>query len=284
MTLRRSRHVFLAVVDYFDRMAGFPSQQCRVSRDHRRILFFPAECAACLLLYDADLVRRQIKQRHQRFLNVVRALHRSTHGHALLPVEGSDHAIRFDIELLLRARGIFALKDVCRLRPNSIHVAFLHQVVLDHFIRTQSFVNIVDRRERFVVNLDKRTGFLKQVFVGMSQQQNRLMHMIDRFRSQIWLIFDNEGNYVLARNVFGRDNREFAPRHAVLKSNFAYMAARDRAAHGNAVPHTRQMQIVNVVSFTRHFASHFFSEHGRPNHVVAHISCPLGGAGKRPSS
>ena len=82
------------------------------------ILFLAAEAAAGLHLDDADLLVRQVEQRRERFVDVVRALHRAPHRHAVLRIGDGDHAVRLDVELLLRAGLVLAFDDDRR-RPRS---------------------------------------------------------------------------------------------------------------------------------------------------------------------
>ncbi len=122
MALGRGRHVFRAVVNNLDGSTGFPGEEGRVPRDHRRIFFLAAEAAARLDLHDANFVFRQIEQFQQRLVNIIRALHRTPDSHAVCGAGNRNHAVVLDVELLLRARAIFAFDDeigaVPRLRPH----------------------------------------------------------------------------------------------------------------------------------------------------------------------
>ncbi len=115
VALGRRDHVFRAVVDELHRAAGLPRQQRRMGRDMRRVLFLAAEAAARLHLHDAHVVPRQAEQRRQRLVHVVRALQRSPDGDAVRRAGDGDHALRLDVELLLRAGFVLAFDD--RARP-----------------------------------------------------------------------------------------------------------------------------------------------------------------------
>ena len=79
MPLRRSRHVFHAVVNNFHWPSRLHRQQRSMRGDHRRIFFLAAESASGLHLHDANFFRRQIAKGHQRFVNVIRTLQRAPH-------------------------------------------------------------------------------------------------------------------------------------------------------------------------------------------------------------
>ena len=83
-------------------------------RDHGRIFFLAAKRAAGFRLHDANSILGQVEKRHQRLVDVVRTLQRAPDRDALLGVERGDHAVVFDVELLLRAGGVFAFDDVVR--------------------------------------------------------------------------------------------------------------------------------------------------------------------------
>ena len=55
-----------------------------MSGNERRIFFFAAKPAARFSLNDANLFFRQVKQLHERLVNVVRTLHRSPNGNAIV--------------------------------------------------------------------------------------------------------------------------------------------------------------------------------------------------------
>ena len=117
MTFRSRRHVFQAVIDDFHRPSRLHGQKRRVARNDRGIIFLAAESAAGLSLHDTNFLCRQIAQRHQRLVYVIRTLQRTPHRDSLLAIEGRNHPVVFDVKLLLRARGVLAFDDVVGLLP-----------------------------------------------------------------------------------------------------------------------------------------------------------------------
>ena len=134
MPLGRRHHVLGAIVNELDRLAGLPRQQRRMTRDDRRVLFLAAKAAAGLHLHDAHLVGRQVEERPQRLVDVVRALHRAPDRDAVGGVRRRDHAVRFDVELFLRAGLVFALDDELGRRQRAIDVAARDEVVLEDVV------------------------------------------------------------------------------------------------------------------------------------------------------
>ena len=137
MALGRRHHVLRAVVDELHGLPGFPRQQRRVARDDRRVFFLAAKAATGLHLDHAHLVRRQIEERRQRLVNVVRTLHRAPDRHAVGRVRRSHHAVRFDVELLLRAGLVFALDDEVGRGERGVDVPRVTSVVLEDVVRPQ---------------------------------------------------------------------------------------------------------------------------------------------------
>ena len=88
-----------------------------------RELLLPAEAPAGLHLNDADSILRQVEEPGKRVVDVVRALHRAPHRHAVRGVGDRQHAIRLDVELLLRARLVFPLDDDRGRRQRGVDVA-----------------------------------------------------------------------------------------------------------------------------------------------------------------
>src|SRR6185369_18007400 len=97
MALGRRYHVFGAVVDDLDWFTRLPREQCSVTGDQRRILFLATKAAARFRLNDADLLGREAKQRNERFVNVVRTLHRTPDRNAVLRVRDRDSAVVLDV-------------------------------------------------------------------------------------------------------------------------------------------------------------------------------------------
>ncbi len=270
-------HVFGAVVNHLDRFARFPRQQSRVSCNHRRIFFLATKPAAGHGLHHANFFRRQIKQLQQRFVNVIRALHRTPDGYAFCRVGDGDHAVRFDIQLLLSAGFVFAFDDKISLRPSGIHVAFLDQKLFEDVVFAPDGLGFVQRifdgengGQRFDVERDRTPGFFQQVFVFVRQQQNRLFRMVYKFISQIRLIFQNQRHAVSAGNIFGGDDGEFVPGNAVAELNAAQPSARNRRTHSHAVQHVGKGQIVHIPGVPGDFINTFFAEYRLANDWVWH--------------
>ena len=124
MTLRGGGHIFESVINNFYGLAGFHREERGVGSDHRRILFLATERAAGFHLHDTDAIGGESKKFHEGFVDVVRALERAPDGEAMLGIEGGDHAVVFDVELLLRAGGVFRFDDEVGVLKGGVEVAF----------------------------------------------------------------------------------------------------------------------------------------------------------------
>src|SRR3954465_14769508 len=98
---------------------------------------------------------------NQGLVNVVRALQGTPNRNTFFRVRHSEHPVRLDIELLLSPSRILALDDELRLVPDTIYVAFIHQVTLKHVILApddllalKRFIGIEHGGQRIVINLD----------------------------------------------------------------------------------------------------------------------------------
>src|SRR2546430_13261614 len=117
----------------------------------------------------------------------------------------------------------------------------------------------------------------------MREQNDWLFRMVNSFVGEIRLIVENQSDVVLARNVSGRNDREFVPGNEVgatcffllslwerlgegaqhsgwlLERDRLYAPARDRAAHRNAMQHPVELQIIDVERRTGNFLAAFFA-------------------------
>ena len=151
-------------------------------------------------------------------MHVIGTLQRAPHRDPLRRIERRDHSVIFDVELLLRAGRILAFDDEVGLVPNTVDVAFLDQVCLEHVVRApnnfRAALALFDRedaRKRFVFDRHRLNRLGKNMAVGMGQQQNRLFGMIDELRGQTGLIVNDQRDAILARNIFRGDDYEFVP-------------------------------------------------------------------------
>jgi hypothetical protein len=115
MPLRRRQHVFDAVVEQFHRAPGLHREQRRMTGNHRRVFFLPAEAAASLGLNDTDVVVWETEQHLERAVHVVRTLHRAVERDACTAASGAsgygNDAVGLDVELLLMTHAVLAGDD-----------------------------------------------------------------------------------------------------------------------------------------------------------------------------
>ena len=189
-----------------------------MARDDRRVLFLAAKTPAGLHLHDAHLVGRQVEERPQRLVDVVRTLHRAPDRDAVGGVRRRHHAVRLDVELLLRAGFVFALDDEVGGRHRGIDVAAADQVVLEDVVAAPddraAVERVVHREDRWLgIDVDPHVpaGFFEHVAIRVRQQHHWLFRMVDAAVSQARLIVDDEGDAIDAGNVGGRDDDEVGP-------------------------------------------------------------------------
>ena len=268
MTLGGRRHIFGAIVNQLHRFARFPRQQRRVAGDHRRIFFLSAEASAGFHLNDANFLRRQAEQRDQRLVHVVRALHRTPHGDAVLQIGYRDRAVIFDVELFLRAGFVLSFDDDVGFGEAPVDVALVHEVRLENIVVAPDnlfFCNRlferIDARKRLDIDAHQAARFFHQIAVGMRDQDDSFFAMRGDFVGEKRLVVKNQHNVVLPRHVFRSNNGEFIPRDAGLESDAANFSATRRVAHGGAVDHAGKLQVVDVLRLVGDFARALLAGH-----------------------
>ena len=183
-------------------------------------------------------------------------------------IRDRDHALRLDVELLLRGGAVFAFDDQIGARERGIHIAFFEMVGVedivlapDDFFAGERFIEREDRRQRLVFDANGAARLLKQVRIGMSEQDDRLFWMIHGFGGEEGLVALEQRHVVGAWNIRSGDDREFAPGDPGTEFDFANASARDFAADGDAVERAREIEIVHIARAARHFVAAFFPRH-----------------------
>jgi hypothetical protein len=189
-----------------------------VPRDHGRVFFLSSERASGFHLHNANLVFGKAAQRHQRLMNVVRALQRAPHSNSIFGVERRDRSVIFDVQLLLRAGKVLALDDVRRFLPDGVHVTLFNQEGLESIVAAPddcglllAFFHGVHGGKRLVLDGNRVYCLAKLVTVCMGQKQNRFFGMIHGFGGEAGLVVQDQGDAVFPRNVFGRYEYKIVP-------------------------------------------------------------------------
>ncbi len=104
----------------------------------------------------------------------------------------------------------------------------LEQVVVapDHSLRVQRCVDGEYRLERLDLEADQAARFLDQVLVGMGEEKDRLLGVIDALVGEIGLVVEDQGDDIPSGDVGGGDDRDLVPGDARLVDDVAKDAAR----------------------------------------------------------
>ena len=253
MPFRRGRHVFRTVVEELHRAAGLPGEQRGMPGDDRRILLLAAESSAGLHLHHTDFFRGDVEQTNQRLVDVVGALHRTPDGDARFGIGNREHAVRLDVELLLRTRLVLAFHDRRRVAKCLIDITARDQIRLEQVVltpnyraRRQRLLDLEHGRQRFDVDGDVTSTKLHHLTIGMCQQHDRFFGMIYAIARKVGLIVDDQRDAIRSWNIGGRDHRELVPRHAGLVTDVPDDSPRHRAADSRAEHHPRQRHVVHI--------------------------------------
>jgi hypothetical protein len=175
-------------------------------------------------------------------VNVVGTLHRTPDRHTALGVGEGKHAVRLDIQLLLRSRRVFPFNDQGCTLQNGIDITFFDVVGFEEIVAApndlssrQCIVNRQDRGERLDVDVDFEPRLLRPRAIGMRKEQNWLLGVIHDGICEVWLIVDDQFDAVEAGDVRRRDDGELVPGNGRIEADALDAAARDRAAHCHAM-------------------------------------------------
>ena len=280
MALGRGDHVFCAVIDDLDGMAGFIREQCGVAGDQTRVFLFAAERSAGLGLQDADLFVGKIEGNFKGSLDVERALHGPDNGDAFNVTfrvfsDFGEHTVSLDIKLLLGAGLVLAFDDKVGLREGCVDLAMFEVEMLedvsclafapDDLFFCQAVFHGEDGGKRIVGDLDGGYRNGEAFAVGVGKEKNGLFGMVDLFFGEQGLIFEEERHEVAAWDVFGRDDGELVPRDMVREGDAGDAAARDGGADRGTVEEVGACKVVDIVSLSEELGDGLF-----PGDVVAY--------------
>ena len=126
MALGGCGHVLSAIVDHFDGLAGLPGEQRSMGGEHGRIFLLAAKAAAGFGLHNANTIFRQAEEADQSLVHVVGTLQRAPNRDAIRRIGLRDHALGFDVQLLLRAGFVLPFDDEIGTAPDLVDVALFH--------------------------------------------------------------------------------------------------------------------------------------------------------------
>jgi hypothetical protein len=93
----------------------------------------------------------------------------------------------------------------------------------------------------------------------VSEEHDGLFRMVYGAVGEIGLIVENQGDVIGAGNVFGSDYDELVPGNVAVKRDVRDFSASCGTAHGGAVKHFRERQIVNIKRLADDFLAAFFT-------------------------
>ena len=197
-------------------------------------LLFPAEPAAGFHLDDADAILRQIEEPGERVVDVVRALHGAPHGDAVFRAGDGEHAVRLDVELLLRAALVLPFDDDRRSGDRRLDVTLGYAVALEDVVGSpddlasgERVVDGQDRRQRFDLNRNLPPRIVGPRAIAMRDQHDRLLGMIHDIRREVGLVVDDQLDEIVAGDVGGGDDDEVGPIDRRIEGDLLDAAARN---------------------------------------------------------
>jgi len=159
MPLGGGPQVFVSLVNHLHRRTGLDAQQCTVRSEHRWVFLFAAKAAAGGRLNHIDAPMTE--HGCDGLDDIKRALHRADQRKAVVCSGYSDHALGFDVELLLMAHRVGPLNDHTIVSL----VAFVDRDLLEDVVGTKNLNGVVLGCEGIEYS---RQGFDEHLDVGHS--------------------------------------------------------------------------------------------------------------------
>src|SRR5205823_5837874 len=126
-----------------------------------------------------------------------------------------------------------------------------------------------DRRQWGNINTDSTSGSLKEIFVGMREQDDRLFGVVYPFIGKTRLVIDEQRNRILPGDVRCCDDDELVPRNVRGKFDPEYLSACDFTSDRCAEDHAGEDQIIDVLGTAGHLVATFFSRNRLPDDGLA---------------
>ena len=173
VALRRDKHVLFAFKNHLNRPFDFDDSSRELAGDCRRKFFFSAKGASHRGLNDADFIFGITQGINDGVFNVVRTLHRTDQSDFTAFFKISQHALRFDVGLLL-ITGIKSFYNRPLRRFCGLAVITLRKGLVDDAVD-----KVKNRRLFFIVDLNGGDDFIDDALVGTDHEENRLTDIVD---------------------------------------------------------------------------------------------------------
>src|ERR1700675_3018129 len=128
-------------------------------------------------------------------MHIVGALQRAPYGDALLRIETRDHSVVFDVQLLLRAGGVFRFDDVVGVLKRAFYISLINEVGFEDIIRAPNnfrkllaFLDSEDRWKRVIFDGNGFNCFSQKISVRVREEEDGFLGMIDQYFREAGLI------------------------------------------------------------------------------------------------
>ena len=242
--------------------------------DHGRVFFLASEAAAGLHLHNTDALGWHVEEAGERGVHVIGTLHRPPHRYAVAGIGDREHPHRLDVELFLGAGLVHAFDDHgVAGGERGVDVSLRHRVTLegvvfapDDLAARQRIVDGKYRRQRLVFDRHPAPRLVGPRAIGMGDEDDGLFRMIDLLEGEIRLVVGDQLDAVAAGNVGRGDDDVVGPVDPGVEADGGDAAARNGAAHGDAVQHARLPHVVHVERLPGHLGAPFLAP-DRPSHL-----------------
>src|SRR5882762_5423667 len=258
------REIFVAIVNQTHRTPRLASQERRVNRDDRGILFLAPESAPGLGLDHDRLFVAERQRSLQRAMHVVGTLQRPDDLDPAPGLRDRDGTLRLDVELLLEAdleRSLNYL-DILQTIENFVNLALTD---LDRAVGLSGPIDIKDRLQRLVLDGDRTLGGGQGLAVRSGNEEDRLLAVADLLGRERRLIVADQLNDVVARDVAGAHDRDLCKIEAGIVGDRADAPPGDARADRLAVPRAVDDEIVSVARAPRDLVASFAPRNGASN-------------------
>jgi len=203
-----------------------------VQRNDRRVVFLAAETAAGGGLDHSDPVCRSRQRVHHGGMYVVRALHGPFDHHDAV-IRERQHALRFEVDVLLGAGPVGPLDDVRSIGQGLLYVAFdygevFEDVVVAELDLLRRWPNVKVQRRRLLADVDgDGCDCPSQCHArGVGQQHHRFVDVAHGAGGQYRLVSVDVLDLVGPGEVAMVDHDKLRPVDTVIEADFTDAAPR----------------------------------------------------------
>ena len=230
----------------------------RMQRQHRGIILLASESASGYGLPYPHFFRRKPQAMTESSQGIIGTLHGAPDFYASPLSRQSNHALGFQVHLLLVRRTALHLQKILRLLEGLLGVSFRKGVFLEkvglspHVILFfQSFPRIQKRRQFFHLHLQSLESPPEKLLIGSRHQGQGFTEKTGLPLRENGMIRLHDGHLVGPRKILGSYHHHPGPVEIGITVKAQDLSPAKRRSQGSSVPHGRKGKIIHIACFSR---------------------------------